>query len=450
MSQSSPGLRTGAAPPSTSKLPSLTGLRFAAALFVFLYHTSLTLGPVPPHGPINPFADSGLNHAYAYVLNKGGYVGVSFFFVLSGFVLSWSARPGEGALAFIRRRLVKIYPTHVATWIIAMILFAAAVTPVASWLPNLLLLHAFSSEPATFTSVNPPSWSLSCELLFYLMFPLLIRPIRRIAESRLWFWAGAVVLGMLGVVLITQFVVPSVPDSGFIPGISMKQFWSGYFFPPSRVFEFILGMLLARLVASGRFPRIGVAPAAGLLVLGYAGAPLLPHVYGFSLATVIPIALLIGAAAVADTDGRATFLGSRPMQWLGERSFGFYMSQGIVLLYGRALVGDNEQYSTPVAIAVLVGFLVANLLAGWMLYSWVERPVMDRWGRRQAPHAPAGAPSTPDPVPVHAARQEVRQQTARDNDVVKTMAGPLDLRSAERTELSPARANPGEEKRGTP
>ncbi len=371
-----------------TKLPSLTGLRFVAALFVFFYHATLLLGPVPPHGPVTPFADQGLSTDLATALGNGGFIGVSFFFVLSGFVLTWSTRPGEPHSAFLRRRLLKIYPTHVVTWAAAMILFAAAYTPTSAWLSNLLLLHPFSSDPTSFISVNAPSWSLACELLFYVVvFPLLIGPIRRIADSRLWAWAGAMVAGTFAVVLATQYLVPDTPKSPFIPDLSMLQFWAPYYFPPARVFEFVLGMILARIVFAGRWPRIGVLPATGFLLVGYAVSLNVPYLYRFAAATVIPVAVLICAVAAADVRGARTGFGSRAMQWLGERSFGFYMAQGVVLLYGRSLVGDNHQYGVVGGIAVVLGFFAANVLAGWLLYVGVERPIMRRWARRRRPAA---------------------------------------------------------------
>lgn len=382
-----------------SKLPSLTGLRFIAALAVFLFHTALLYSPIPPYGSLNPFADADLASTYSHLLSKGGYLGVSFFFVLSGFVLTWSFRPGERARAFWRRRLCKLFPNHVVTWALCMVLFAAAVTPLAYWLPNLLLVQSFSTDPFAWVSVNSPSWSLSSELLFYLLFPLFIVPILRIQERKLWAWAGATVAAILCVALVNHLVVPgpeAAPTAVAAPASAM-QFWLGYFFPPARLFEFVLGMLLARIVLSGRWKlRIGVWPAAGLVVVAYGISLYLPYVFGFTVATVVPVAILIGAAATADIRRTRTVLRSRTMQWLGEVSFGFYMVQGIVLLYGRKLF-DSAQYSTPVAIFVIIAFLAANIVAAWLLYTLVERPVMRHWSRSKKQTRPTSVIVRPHP-----------------------------------------------------
>ncbi len=88
-----------AAPPPGS--PSLTGLRFIAAALVFAFHSSLT------NFPLSPFADEDVAHGYEWLFSKAGWIGVSFFFILSGFVLTWSSRGGDTLTSFWRRRLAE-------------------------------------------------------------------------------------------------------------------------------------------------------------------------------------------------------------------------------------------------------------------------------------------------------------------------------------------------------
>jgi peptidoglycan/LPS O-acetylase OafA/YrhL len=366
-----------------SRLPSLTGLRFIAAMLVFCFHVTLTNSPIPPNTAINPFADDGVAGTLSWVFSKAGYLGVSFFFVLSGFVLTWSSRPGEAWRAFWRRRALKIFPNHLVMWLVAMVLFAAAITPLSAWLPNIFLLHGFFPSPDTYVSVNPPSWTLCCELLFYAAFPFLIGPIRRIAERRLWLWAAIMVLGMVAVQLVTQFVIQDQPRSPITP-ISVQQFWFGYIFPVPRLFEFVLGIVLARIVLSGRWLPISVVQAAILCVVGYGVALVVPFLYGFVVATILPVSALICAAAVADTKatkGTKTLLGGAVMYRLGEISFGFYLCQGVTIFYVRRLLGQPEGFSTPMAVLLVIGFFAVTLLGGWLLFTRIEDPIMRRWSR---------------------------------------------------------------------
>ncbi|MDO0915108.1 acyltransferase [Streptomyces sp. DT2A-34] len=396
MTSSSPAVATdGALGSYRTKLPSLTGLRFIAAALVFFFHATFS------DPPMNPFADESWEEGFRWLFSKAGWMGVSFFFVLSGFVLTWSARPGDTLTGFWRRRLLKIFPNHVVMWALAMVLFAGAMTPVSAWLPNLFLIHSWFPQHDTFISVNPPSWSLCSELLFYLLFPLLLRPVQRIKESALWIWAAAMVAGMLAVQLVTDFLMPQHPPTPEGFGISLWEFWFGYNFPPVRMFEFVLGMILARLVAAGAAPRIGIISASLLCLVGYAAAMVVPFLYGLNLMTVVPISLLICAVARADVEGAPTVLRGRTMQWLGEVSFGFYLAQYVVMYSVRTTLMDERLFSPLPGVLVLLGFFCATLLAGWLLLVCVERPVMRRWAR---PPAARTAPRDEEPSPAPALR----------------------------------------------
>ncbi len=383
-------------PRRRAQLPSLTGLRFLAALCVFGFHITLSASPIPPNHPINPFADHRLADDLEWLFGKAGYLGVSFFFVLSGFVLTWSYQRTTTATAFWRRRLVKIFPNHVVMWALAMLTFAAAITPTKGWLLNLFLLHSFSPDGSTYVNVNPPSWTLCSELLFYLSFPVFIAGLRRIRAARLWYWAVGMVLGMVAVQVVNLTLIPATPKSAITP-VSVTQFWFGYIFPVPRMFEFVLGALIALIVAEGRFPKLKVWHAVALLVLGYAAALELPFVWGFNVATILGVAALIGTVAVADVQGRPWLMSGRRMVWLGEISFGFYLCQGVVVFYGRILTGEHT-YPTPVALLVVAGFFVAALVAGWALFSLVESPMMRRFARSRKP-APVEPASEFRPVP---------------------------------------------------
>jgi len=383
---SPPGARAPA--PRRARLPSLTGLRFFAALLVFGFHITLSASPIPPNRPINPFANAGLADSAEWLLSKAGYVGVSFFFVLSGFVITWSSKPGEAPTAFWRRRFLKIFPNHLVMWALAMLTFAAAITRPLGWLPNLFLLHSFFPQGDVYVSVNPPAWTLCSELLFYLLFPVLILGLRRIAPARLWWWAGGMVLAMIAVQVINLLLIPDSPKSPITP-VSVTQFWFGYIFPVPRMFEFVLGAIVALIVLAGRWVPIKIWQALALCAAGYAAALALPFVWGFSIATVFGITALIGAVAVADLQGTSRFLATRTMRWLGDVSFGFYLCQGVVVFYGRILTGEHT-YGTPMALLVVAGFFAATLLAGWALFALVERPMMNRWARpRPKPAVPA-------------------------------------------------------------
>lgn len=384
--------------PRLPKLPSLTGLRFFAALLVFGFHITLSASPIPPNDPINLFADPEVARAAERIFLVTGYIGVSFFFVLSGFLLAWAANPGEKLTSFWRRRVMKIFPNHLVMWALSMVLFAAAITPVRASVLNFFLLHAYSPDGAVNVSVNPPSWTLSSELLFYLLFPFFIVLIRKIPGNHLWVWAGLMVAGMIAIQVVNLTLIPDTPKSALTP-VSSFQFWFGYIFPPSRLFEFLLGSIVARMVIEKRWPSFRLWHALVLAAGGYALANVVPFVWTFNVATIIPVTVLIATVASYDATGRTTFLQSKPMQWLGDTSFGFYLVQGVSIFWVRQMM-DNATFSTPVALLLIAGFLGMTLLGGWALYALVEKPMMDRFARphRKPAHTRSTGESTSVPV----------------------------------------------------
>ncbi|MGK3942233.1 peptidoglycan/LPS O-acetylase OafA/YrhL [Streptomyces canus] len=399
MTATMPDVDSGPHIHSRKALPSLTGMRFFAALLVFFIHALQPIGPVDPTGPVNPFADQELGRDLLKLFGPAGYLGVSFFFLLSGFVITWSVKPGEPVTAYWRRRLMKIFPNHLAMWTAAMILFASAYTPVHTWLSNLFLVNSWINEFTTQMSVNAPSWSLCAELLFYLSFPLLLLGVRRIRADRLWWWAGGTVAATVGVGLVTVYLLPDTPRIPMIP-LSPTQNWFNYTFPPMRMFEFVLGMLLARIVIANRWPRVRPVWVVALLVAGYVAAMYVPAPFNMVATTVVPFGVAIAAVAHADVRGARTRLDGRVMVWLGNVSFGFYLCQGVVIFWGRQAVLGNGQFSTPVAVLVMIGMFAATLLGGWLLYAFVETPAMKYWSRsRRRPAVP----------PAETGREPVRQ-----------------------------------------
>ncbi len=372
-----------AAPPVVRRrtdvqLPSLTGLRFFAASAVFLFHSS-RINP-----PLTPFRGSAA-HWFSLVGTQAGWVGVSFFFLLSGFVLTWAAKPGDSSRRFWRRRFVKLYPNHVVTFIGTVVLLSVSV-PWWRWLPNLLLIQTWfpTAHLDTVFSVDQPSWSLSCEIVFYLCFPALHRLLAKIPPARLWAWTGAVAAAVFVVAVIAQFALPGAPMSP-VPGgpvfpASEWQVWVVYAFPPARMLEFVLGMLLARLVLTGRWINLPLVPALLFFFGAYAAAHEVPWTFSAVAVCLIPLAVLIPTVATLDVYRRPSPFRGTVLVWLGEVSFAFYLVHGPVLGYVRSKVDFAVFGPWTAAGMVLLPFAIA-VSAAWLLHTLVEMPMMRRFSK---------------------------------------------------------------------
>ncbi len=340
--------------PGGDRLPSLTGLRFIAAFTVFGFHVRVQgfLGDGP--------ADRVFDRLFA-----GGSAGVGFFFILSGFVLTWSARPGDTARAIWRRRAARIVPNHVVAWFIALAGMIVAGKALSVWAsaPSLFLVQAWFPTQRVYFAVNTPAWSLSCELAFYLAFPFLLPLVRRIPVPRLWAAAGLLVAAV--------FLVPVVALA--LPGD--VAYWFVWVFPVTRALDFVLGMVVARIVQAGRWVRTGLWLPSGLVLAGYAAAPYLPARFGFVAVTVIPFALLIGATASADLAHARTPWRSAPVVLLGEVSFAFYLLHQLVIRGIDQGIG-HRTWPTAQGFALTGAMLVVGLAAAWVLHKAVERPMV--------------------------------------------------------------------------
>ncbi|SCF29048.1 acyltransferase family protein [Micromonospora mirobrigensis] len=363
------------APPS--RLPSLTGLRWIAALLVFGFHAA-TMGIVA-----EPALKAVLDKTFAL-----GLSGVEFFFVLSGFVLVWSARPGQRRRDLWRRRLAKIYPNHLVTWAAALLVgwWFADPLPLRATVENLLLVQAWDPTPGHFYSVNTVSWSLSCELFFYLALPFALPVVRRMRPAAL----AAVVVAVPLLIVALWPVQQLVPES--------DRWWFTQIFPVVRSMEFWLGVAAAELLRRGRWRGPGLGVASGLFVVTWlVAARWVPAELWAGLMAAAYV-LVIPAAARADVQGRPTPWRGRRMRWLGEVSFAFYLVHVLVMVTVLRLTGlRGEGLPGWWGPAAVLGFLLVNLVLAGLLHRWVETPMM----RRLAPprRRPAvGSPTAPEPA----------------------------------------------------
>ncbi|WP_308042644.1 acyltransferase [Micromonospora sp. PLK6-60] len=362
-----------------SRLPSLTGLRWIAALLVYGYHVG-TMGIVADPA-LKPVVDK------TFAL---GLSGVEFFFVLSGFVLVWSARTGERRRDFWRRRLAKIYPNHLVTWAAALLIAFCFADPfnLQATVENLLLVQAWDPTPGHFYSVNNVSWSLSCELFFYLSLPFALPLLRRMSPAALW----AVV------VAVPLLIIALWPAQQLVP--EADRWWFTQIFPLVRSLEFWLGVAAAELLRRGRWRGPGLPAAIVLFVLTWlvAAVWIRAELWAGLMAAVYVV--VIAAAARADVQGRRTPWRGRRMRWLGEVSFAFYLVHVLVMVTVLRLTGHRgEGLPGWWGPAAALGFLLLNLLLAGLLHRWVETPMMRRLGPPRRPPVPAPAAGTPADQP---------------------------------------------------
>lgn len=254
---------------------SLTSLRFIFAMMVFGAHCYV------------------IDDFFGVHVFKEGFVGVSFFFVLSGFIIAYNYQHKleDGKIdkrAFWVARIARVYPLHWLTLFIAAIwggyvVASGSLDWIAHFLASLTLTNAYIPRADYFFSFNSPSWSLCCEQLFYFCFPFLV-PLARSYKRLLcvFFFVAVIVVG--GMCLTPQE--------------DIKGYW--YVNPLTRFPDFMVGMLLFRLYEWLKERRItpfqgSVMEVVSVIVFMsfYLYASEIPKVYRYFCYYWLPVAMVL-------------------------------------------------------------------------------------------------------------------------------------------------------------
>lgn len=350
MSDENRAVGTAAVP--SPQLPSLTGLRFAAASGVVATHAAHVLGK-----------DSFLAQVVA-----PGYIGVQFFFVLSGFVLVWSSSEVVGWREFLVRRFARIYPLYIVAWLVTaagILAVDADELNILGFLLGVVLLQAWVPDVDIFQAVNTPGWSLSAEAFFYLAFPLLVLRVRVVAK-----YVSPLIFAVVGL--------------GAAYSISpWYSVWFAYYSPIWGLVYFIIGMCLANAFRNGRFAGVDLTVASvGFVCLFLGVAICLPGAEkGLveALLLVPTVGVILGAANRDLQGGGGVWSRGRVVR-LGVWSYAVYLVHwpllGVLeIAVGRGL-GNAELF------VVLFIFLAVVTAVAAMAHVLVEAPA-ERYLRRR-------------------------------------------------------------------
>ncbi len=353
---------------------SLTSLRFFAAFAIVLHHAR---GVVFPSD---------------FLVGVPLAAGVSFFFVLSGFILAYvyaDSMMSVGLSRFFVSRFSRIWPAHMTAFFLVLILL-----PSSSWthgaenpwlvgVLNVALLHSLVPVPAYYFSFNAVSWSISTEMLFYLFFPLLVASLRDTWFVKL---VLLLVVGFVCVWLVDFF------DVNYYSSAKLTVF-SGhgvaYIGAAARIQEFYIGVLfyllyeflLKRGVLWGRWAGTCVEvvaigslvflPSVVAVLYKFSGpgnsavSEYLSHlVAGFWFGCIVLCFSL-------NSGFLSIFLSKKWFFVLGETSFSIYLLHQIIFTYYFSRRGLFESMPSMVLFCVL---LVVTFVLAYIVWRFVERP----------------------------------------------------------------------------
>jgi peptidoglycan/LPS O-acetylase OafA/YrhL len=396
----------------SGEIKALSGLRIVAAVWVVLFHFRPWLEVAAP----------GFRSALAPVLNCGAQ-GVDLFFMLSGFVLTWTYldRMGESfsirsTLHFLWLRLARVWPVYLVTlhlaaaWIIFTLYVghepskAADQLNAVSYVRQVLLMQLWFQPYFDGSSWDGPAWSISAEWLAYLLFGLLVLVIFRIARATR-------ARGLLWLA-----VAASLPPALLL--LATGQFYTPWNWLPRIVMQFTAGALACAAVrklqlsepARRRVGYLSVVLAGAIVgTLYLLDAHPVPKVSDSSgLVDVLFVPLVVTLAIGVGSLPR--LLSTRIMVYGGYISFSLYMVHELVHTAWNWFTAQFEIVLTPSwsAKLIVISVLGVAVLGGAALYHFVEEPArlwMRRMVKAQDSKADATDPAHGKLQPLHGPRQ---------------------------------------------
>jgi len=339
------------------KLDQLTTTRFIAALSVVLFHGRYQLD----------------------ILNRvpmliAGPTAVGYFFVLSGFVMALAYyRPGIpfDFRSYWLARFSRIYPVYILAFALTCLYYLDILSKVKppKVLANIFLYQAWI--PAYALSFNIAAWSLSVEVFFYLLLPLLlIWATRSSAKQVIWFSLGFWVLSQLIHAFLTPRHMPMPGADSFLA-----------YFPLFHLNSFLFGLAggIWYLTYSSRFSisqiinRICLAAALGMVLLllslrGYLLA--FPRTFSLDVGLLAPLFLAIILTLAWDTSHISRILSHPRLVTLGDASYALYILHiPISWLFQRLRVFTDI---TPEIMFLI--YLPVTIALSIFVFKYIERP----------------------------------------------------------------------------
>jgi exopolysaccharide production protein ExoZ len=338
------------------KLNLLQVFRGLASLLVVLAHGSLIFKEV-------------LNRDFLFNIFDFGGSGVDFFFVLSGFIISYVHRQDIGhpsrIKGFLLKRFVRIYPIY---WFVLTLKLLSTSSPVNNnhhgfWEVIKAYLLFPQDRILLSSSFLGVSWTLSYEIFFYLAFSLLICLKPRFYIPMIAVWLSAILLNFLGILHLP------------LDGVVLQFLFSILHL------EFAMGFLAAYLVSKYRFSHSSYLLYFGLFIYTLSAINTFYHLLpiSYAIAYGIPSAIIIlGGASLEMSKAVIT---PQFLLLLGNASYSIYLIHGFVI---------NNLTKIAIQLKIIEFFTQNNLLfsifaiinagvavaAGCIIYHYVEKPLL--------------------------------------------------------------------------
>ena len=334
----------------------LTSLRFIFAIMVFSSHL------------VNFIGKSDL---YNSIFSEG-FIGVSFFFILSGFILSYNYKNRlidySGFKTFYISRIARIYPLHIICLLIAVVLSVKSIfiNPLiyfCKFIINFFLLQSLIPIKDFYFSFNGPSWSISDEIFFYSLFPFIIFLFNKSKKMIIFLFILVLLIPLFiynnvgGIKNLNLYVNPFLRISEFIIGIIMCYIFSSNFFKKIKRSKLIFTFLeFFSIILFFVFFAFHSFISLYYKIYGY---------YWFSMSSIIFI-FSFQAGYFSKMLEKKIFI------LLGEISFSFYLIHQLIIKITFLINKKFLHLNNNVLLISII--LIISLIASYYLYIKIELP----------------------------------------------------------------------------
>jgi peptidoglycan/LPS O-acetylase OafA/YrhL len=350
----------------TGHLPALEGLRGYAAFLVYLVHAfgllAAQLNGLDADRHL-VWTDHGVNRALLVFIFRSHY-GVDLFFVLSGlFMADLAVRRWPGTTAFLRQRWLRIYPAYfVSVVVVALLswLWFGQTFSTGEFLGNLVLWQGFFI--LDIAAVNPVTWSLSYEAVFYLAVPALALLWRtRGQPGTATLSAASLIIIAVAAAIPVDKVIYLAYFALFVPGVTLGLMTNEH-----------------RQALSRRLPLWVVIGAWAAFTLAFKLEVIANTGPTYYVVSSVACGLVVLKAC--DAEGMlARTLASPILGWLGRYSYSFFLIHyAVVQCWGAWLADRLPAVRLGYSLAFLAGSLATSLVAARLLWAGAERVYFHR------------------------------------------------------------------------
>lgn len=341
------------------RIEQLTFTRFVAAIAIVIYHFGTKVYP--------------FNHPFVTAIFQYSFVGVSFFYILSGFVMIVAyhkyVQKGINIRQYLKNRLARVYPVYLIALILIIIIYTIDKRIFTHTEIGLSLFGLQAWIPSFSLSLNTPGWSVSVEMLFYLLFPFLFNKmyhtisLKKATVIVILFW------------IVTQILFNTLLHSSFYKDSPSGWHDLLFYFPLMHLSSFMAGNITGLYFINR--PKVGngknglIILLLIIVILSVLNSRLPAYINchdGFLAILFVPLIYCLSS-----NNGITAKLFKLPLfVFLGEISYSIYILQKPIFKFGKeyigciGIVGEDTQFYCITLLLILISAIS---------YLYIETPL---------------------------------------------------------------------------